>query len=95
MTPICVPCKRFYRCKKNGYWFLEGMPIGENVKSGNAEPEKWEPYKLWVGDLYECLGCGHQTIAGVPSHHADEHYTATFKDNLERFEPQIQINDCG
>ena len=26
MKPICVPCQRFYRPKKNGFMFIEAMP---------------------------------------------------------------------
>ena len=29
MRPICVPCRRFYRPKKNGTYFLEGHPTEE------------------------------------------------------------------
>jgi hypothetical protein len=27
MRPICVPCQRFFRPIKNGFHFIEGMPV--------------------------------------------------------------------
>jgi len=92
MKPICVPCQRFYRPKKNGVLLLEGMPIGQDVKPGTAEPEKWAPYKVWVGDLWECEGCGHETIAGVPSLPVTEHYQSDFKRYAECV--THKVNDC-
>jgi hypothetical protein len=67
MAPICVPCQRFYRPEKNGYTFLEGMPIA-NAPPGKEYAHAWKPYKLWRGDLWKCEGCGHLTIAGVAPH---------------------------
>ena len=67
MKPICVPCQRFMRPKKNGYYFLEGMPNYEWDGKSGKESEGWIPYKLWVGDLFECPDCHAQTISGIPS----------------------------
>ena len=64
MKPICVKCQRFYRAKKNGYYFIEGMP-DTGALPGTAEPEKWHPYKVWSGDLWACEGCGHELISGT------------------------------
>ncbi len=51
MKPICVPCQRFFRPKKNEFYFLEGMPIEQGAIPGTTEQEQWKPYKLWTGDL--------------------------------------------
>lgn len=56
MKPVCVPCQRFFTPVKNGFYFIEGRPIGRDVKPGTEMPDRWEPYKVWVGDKYECKG---------------------------------------
>jgi hypothetical protein len=96
MKPVCVPCQRFFRAKKNGFYFIEGMPVGgvARAEPGTDHPEQWEPYKLWVGDLYECEGCGAQTIVGVPHVHLAEHYQPDFTENCKRFNATFQVNDC-
>ena len=66
MKPICVPCQRFYRPKQNDYSFVEGMPT-HGAKPGTEEPDKWRPYKLWLGDLWECKGCGSLEGLGLGS----------------------------
>jgi len=94
MKPVCVPCQRFYRVKKNGFRFIEGMPIGKDVQPGNIEPDKWTPYKLWAGDLYECQGCGSTIISGVASQPISEHYMEDFKELVELSNARFQVNDC-
>lgn len=95
MKPICVPCRRFFRVRKNGFYFLEGMPAASDTPPGNAEPENWKPYKLWVGDLWECQGCGAQIIKGTPSDRLAEHYEQDFGERVLRTgADQFQVNDC-
>lgn len=94
MKPVCVPCQRFYRAKKTGYYFVEGMPKANEARPGTEEPEAWQPYKLWVGDLYECQGCGAQTIVGVAREPIAEHYQKDFKDLVARYGATLQVNDC-
>ena len=95
MKPVCLPCQRFYRVKRNGYYFIEGMPSIYGAPPGTAVPEAWQPYKLWVGDLWECMGCGHQTVAGVPPHPIAEHYQPDFEQKvISHGGPLVQINDC-
>ena len=99
MKPICVKCQRFYRPKKNGFYFIEGMPegtleLGRPIEPGTVEPERWKPYKLWVGDLWECRGCGHQTIAGVSHRPLREHYEPDFAEQVKRLGATYQVNDC-
>lgn len=92
MKPICVKCQRFYRPKKNGYRFIEGMPIPSDAKLGTSEPEKWKPYKVWIGDLWECLGCGHETIAGVGFHPLSVQHCPNFESCIKT--ARMQVNDC-
>jgi hypothetical protein len=94
MKPICVKCHRFFRPKKNGFYFTEGMPES-GAQAGTAEPKKWKPYKLWVGDLWECHGCGATIISGTGQTAIAEHYQHDFADMVERSDgKQFQVNDC-
>ena len=94
MKPICVKCQLFYRPKKNGVTFIEGMPIGSNVAPGLAEPHRWRPYKLWMADLWECRGCGHALIVGAGHEPISEHYKPDFDDKVKAYGTTLQINDC-
>lgn len=95
MKPICVPCQRFFRPKKNGFYFIEAMPVAGQPSPGTAEPERWTPYKVWSGDLWECEGCGTQVVVGVGREPLTEHYHTNFKELVERFNAgQLQVNDC-
>ena len=96
--PVCVKCACFYRPKKNGYCLVEGMPNGtthpdENIR-GHRKPEAWQPYKLWVADLWECPDCGHQMINGFASRPLAEHYQSNFKMRAEACRATLQVNDC-
>jgi len=96
MKPICVPCQRFFRPKKNGFYFLEGMPVGPGLTSaGTSEPEKWRPYKIWVGDRYECDGCGAVIISGFGRSAIGEHWQSDFTEKIKALgADQFQVNDC-
>lgn len=93
--PICVKCQRFYRPKRNGTPFMEGVPIGNGLAPAGLEaPDQWKPYKLWMGDLWECEGCNHEIIVGVGWGPVSEHFLPNFKDAVEAYPPYIQVNDC-
>lgn len=100
MKPICVPCRRFYRVQRNGYRFIEAMPKEGRPEPGLAEAERWTPYKLWVGDLWRCEGCGHELISGVGAGPIAEHYQPDFSEHVASAEarmqvhPLVRINDC-
>jgi len=95
MKPICVPCQRFFRPKKNGFYFIEGMPVGPGrAAPGTSEPDKWWPYKLWVGDLWECHGCGANIVVGVAERAIAVRYMEEFPNMIKRFNPTLQVNDC-
>lgn len=90
--------------KKSGFYFIEGMPgptlneAGERVppaKPGNEEPERWEPYKLWTGDLWECQGCGARILSGFGREPIAEHYQPDFAQHVANLNAdQLQVNDC-
>lgn len=97
LKPICVPCRRFYRPKKNGYNFIEGMPAPGGTRPtppGNLAPEQWKPYKLWSGDLWECEGCLHQLIKGCAEQPLSEHYMPDFEEKVVQYAATFQVNDC-
>ena len=90
--PACLKCQRFYRVKKNGFIWLEQMPL-PNAAPGIETPEAWKPYKIWASDLFECEGCGHQLISGHGIRPISEHYqTEAFAHNMQFIEGTI--NDC-
>lgn len=97
MKPICVPCQRFFRPKKNDFFFTEMMPkAGTNYPpAGTAAPELWEPYKVWAGDLYECEGCGAQIVSGFGRAPLSEHYLPEFSAVRQRYgAEQLEVKDC-
>ena len=98
--PVCVKCRCFYRPHKNGYYLIEGMPrgihAGVSAEEGRGlrRPELWEPYKLWVGDLWKCPDCEHEIVVGFGSRPTAEHYQLGFKEECAAHSDLIQINDC-
>jgi hypothetical protein len=95
--PICVPCRRFYRPHKNGTYFVEAKPRGgvSRAPSGNAAPELWEPYKLWLGDLWRCDGCGNEIIVGVGQQPVSQDFRPDFSLQIATTNGgRITINDC-
>ena len=94
MKPVCIPCRRFFRIKKSGFYFLEGMPTDPDAQSGTSQPDKWKPYKLWSADKWECQGCGATILSGFGKHSLAEHYQSDFAANIEKFGATYQVNDC-
>jgi len=80
-----------------GRYFIEGMPRdGEgSPPPGTTEPERWQPYKLWAGDLWECRGCGAQIISGFGRAPVSERHHDRFAHDIESLCPdRFQVNDC-
>jgi hypothetical protein len=95
MKPICIPCRRFFSVLRSGFYFLEGMPKDNGALPGTAEPEKWQPYKLWAGDIFECEGCGAKIISGTAPHPIAERHHVDFEECVARLRgDQFQVNDC-
>lgn len=95
LKPVCFDCQCFYRPEKNGFRFTEGMLQGNSPGKGiNATEGAWQPYKLWVGDLWKCPICGHQIIVGATNQQM-EHFMSEFKKiHHELGFDQFQVNDC-
>jgi hypothetical protein len=96
VKPICVPCQRFFRVTKNDFYFLEGMPVGEGrAAPGTTEPERWQPYRLWAADRWECEGCGAVILTGFGQSYIAEHYQPDFSEYVKTLgADQFQVNDC-
>lgn len=95
LKPICVPCQRFYRMKKGGFRFTEGMPRQVPALPGTDQPERWQPYKLWLGDLWRCESCGHEIISGVGFNPVAERHHENFEGvRTSQGYDQFQVNDC-
>ena len=95
LKPICVKCQRFYRPHHNGRRFIEGMPREgvTDAPPGTSHPERWKPYKVWIGDEWICHGCGHLLIVGVPLTPLAEHYQDDFPRAVAASN-YLQVNDC-
>lgn len=96
MKPICVPCQRFYRPKRTGYYFVEGMPKVNGALPGKAEPELWQPYKLWAGDLYACPDCGSEVVVGMGERSLSEHFMPEFQAQVLSLagDDYLLVKDC-
>jgi hypothetical protein len=95
MKPICVPCKRFFRAKQSGFYFIEGMPKANDARPGTQDPDQWQPYKLWVGDLYECPGCHATIVSGFGNGPIAERHHTDFAAQVNLLgADQFQVNDC-
>ncbi len=95
MKPVCVPCQRFFRPKKNGFYFTECMPVIAGALPGKMAPENWKPYKLWSGDLWKCEGCGTEIVNGVGRGPIREHFEGDFhKVTADLNADQLRVNDC-
>ncbi len=84
MKPVCANCQLFFQVEKNGFYFEEGMP----TESG------YQSYKLWVGDLWKCRGCGAQIVVGVSQGSIAEHYHPDYSEKLQQFNPNFRVDDC-
>jgi hypothetical protein len=96
LKPICVLCACFFRCKKAGYYFIEGMPnTQEDALQRGRDAVGWKPYKIWVGDLWECPNCHAQIVSGVAHQPLSEHYKEDFEEVRQRTKAdRLQVNDC-
>ena len=95
MKPICVPCRPFFRPKKNDYFFIEGMPLVENALPGVEAPAQWTPDKVWAADLGDCEGGGATILSGFGLEPICEHYQQRFAETIKQLgADQFQVNDC-
>lgn len=92
--PVCLGCRCFYRPKKNGFAWIEGMPDSGGAPRGVAGNGQWSPYKLWVSDLWACPECGHEIVVGHCQREISEHYLPGFAEAVAQYKAEVQINDC-
>jgi hypothetical protein len=94
--PVCVPCARFFRMRKGGFYFIEGMPVGpDRPQPGKAEPDKWRPYKIWAADKWECEGCGATILSGFGLNPIGYQHEDGFEKTARTLgADQLQVNDC-
>jgi hypothetical protein len=76
--------------------FIEGMPRGGvNAPIGTRSPERWQPYKVWFGDLWSCPDCGDETITGTGMQPVAERHHDDFASTITTLgADRLQINDC-
>ena len=91
--PVCAKCALFFRPKKNGFAFIEGMPRTDDAPPGRRAPEQWRPYKLWTSDLWECPDCGVEICLSGSQPIAVQH-EPEFQKLVDRLAPELQVNDC-
>jgi hypothetical protein len=90
--PVCVKCQRFFRPAKNGVVVNEQMPVATAAEPGTIDPTAWQPYKIWMADLMECQGCGHQIIYGYGAHPVAENHEDRFAEAMTYV--THTVNDC-
>lgn len=88
--PVCVKCRLFYRPKRNGVAWEEGMPGPGPIHNEDG----WTSYKLWRADLWECRGCGNEIIVGHADRPFAEHYQEHYAQNREGVKPYVFVKDC-
>lgn len=72
------------------------------IKSQNRLPDQslievtdWKSYKLWMGDLWECQGCGAELVlTGAAQVPVGEHFQKDYQQLLETFRPKFLVKDC-
>jgi len=90
--PVCVPCQRFFRVEKNGFWLIEGAPTHARALPGTEELGSWKPYKIWMGDKWKCHGCGAEIVVGFGLEPVAEQHEEKFERMLAGID--FQVNDC-
>jgi hypothetical protein len=97
MKPVCVKCRRFYRMKKQGFYFEEGMP-GPGATKREDQPsgtlDGWQSYKLWASDLWWCPGCGHEILSGFGREPISEHYKDDYASMCTGLAVTLRVDDC-
>jgi hypothetical protein len=90
--PMCVPCQRFFRPRRNGVRVLESKPLGSRPEPGTSQADRWVPYKVWSADLWECQGCGAQIVSGWGHGPMSQDYLPGFEDEVATC--GLIVNDC-
>ena len=94
MKPICMPCRRFFRPEKNGFYFREAQPIGDKTPPGKDRDDLWRDYKVWCGDVWMCHGCGQKIIVGTALQPLAEQHHQDFDEVVKKLRADFRVNDC-
>lgn len=54
----------------------------------------WQPYKLWVGDLWECPGCSAQIVVGNGANPLAEHFHPDYEAQVIERRVELRVDDC-
>ena len=95
--PVCVPCRRFFRIKRSGRAFIEGMPAPGETRPppGPGRPGLWQPYKVWAADLWECPACGTQILCGFGMAPIAERHHEDFERTIDTLQAHELIRRRG
>ena len=96
MKPICAKCKVFFRPETNGVAFEEGAPKSgaPHCNGKPANPDDWGPYKLWMGDLWKCRGCGAEIIVGTGQKPVAMRHETNYAADCAALAPILRVDDC-
>jgi len=89
MKPVCVPCKRFFKCSKNDFPWVECAPYHRE-----GEEPTWRDYKLWYGDKWVCPSCGASIIVGTALRPVSVRHEPNFKNDILTHHPTVRVEDC-
>lgn len=73
-APVCVKCKIRMRCKKTGV-DVELMATTDG-------------YQIWMGDHFQCEGCGCEVVTGFGQKPVAEHFQ---RDRYASFLPGVLL----
>ena len=85
------------RMKKAGFAFIEGAPkpgLDRLAERGKRHDDEWEPYKLWVGDLWECPGCDARILSGFANQPVAERHHSYMAEWTEKLHAELLVKDC-
>jgi hypothetical protein len=96
MKPICVKCRLFFKPERNGVAFEEGAPKPHAPMNNGrpTNPDHWESYKLWMGDLWKCRGCGAEIIVGASRSPVSVRHMPNYASEREACQPIVRVDDC-
>lgn len=62
-----------------------GVPVHESA--GKNPDGSVAPYKIWMGDRFQCPGCGRTIVANFAREPVSEH----FQENFKRLLPHCKV----
>jgi hypothetical protein len=71
---------------------LEQVPMATAAEPGTIDPTAWQPWRIWLADLYECRSCGMELITGFAPYPAAENFEDCFSEAVQHV--THTVNDC-